>query len=127
MQNRALVIKTYGNVPMREAIRGAILDGATREVIPLNNEELEAVKAEYNRLKADYDELEARDAVRQSADETRWLAKKAELAEQYAPRHHGKVYNALLLVYAILFLLIDTGFARLWAGIEGKSYTPRRW
>ena len=127
MQNRALVIKTYGNVPMREAIRGAILDSATREVIPLNNEELEAVKAEYNRLKADYDELEPRDAVRQSADETRWLAKKAELAEQYAPRHHGKVYNALLLVYVILFLLIDAGFARLWAGIEGKSYTPRRW
>lgn len=126
-ENRALVIKTYGNVPMREAIRGAILDSATREVIPLNNEELEAVKAEYNRLKADYDELEARDAVRQSADETRWLAKKAELDRKYTPRYHGKVYNALLLVYVILFLLIDTGFARLWAGIEGKSYTPRRW
>ena len=123
MQNRALVIKTYGD----PAMCGAILDGINRQVIPLNNEELEAVKAEYNHLKADYDELEARDAVRQSADETRWLAKKAELAEQYAPRHHGRVYNALLLVYVILFLLIDAGFARLWAGIEGKSYTPRRW
>lgn len=122
-QNRALVIKTYGD----PAMCGAILDGINRQVIPLNNEELEAVKAEYNRLKADYDELEARDAVRQSADETRWLAKKAELDRKYTPRYHGKVYNALLLVYVILFLLIDTGFARLWAGIEGKSYTPRRW
>lgn len=127
-ENRALVIKTYGDVPMREAIRGAILDSATREVIPLNNEELEAVKAEYARLKADYDELEAREAVRQSADEARWLEIKAELDAKHAVKTHGKVYNTVLLTWTILWLLIETGFARLWAGIEGRSYTRQgRW
>lgn len=123
MQNRALVIKTYGD----PAMCGAILDGINRQMIPLNNMELEAVKAEYNRLKADYDELEARDAVRQKADDERWLETKADLEAQYAVRPHGKVYNTLLLVYAIAWLLIDAAFARLWARIEGKSYTPRRW
>lgn len=127
MQDRALVIKTYGDIPMREAIRGAILDNAACEVIPLNNAELEAVKAEYARLKADYDELEARDAVRQKADDERWLETKTDLEMQYASKPHGKVYNTVLLVWAVIWLLIDTGFARLWAGIEGKSYTPRRW
>ena len=126
-ENRALVIKTYGNVPMREAIRGAILDSATREVIPLNNEELEAVKAEYASLKAEYDELEAREAVRQKADDERWLETKADLEARYTVKTHGKVYDTLLVVLAVITLLIDAGFARLWAGIEGKSYTPRRW
>lgn len=123
MQNRALVIKTYGD----PAMCGAILDGINRQMIPLNNMELEAVKAEYNRLKADYDELEAREAVRLSADEKRWLKTKQALAEQYAPRYHGRVYNTVLVVWAVIILLIDAGFSRLWAGIEGKSYTPRRW
>ena len=127
-ENRALVIKTYGNAPIREAIRGAILDSVTREVIPLNNAELEAVKAEYARLKADYDELEAREAVRQSADEARWLEIKAELDAKHAIKTHGKVYNAVLLTWTIIWLLIDAGFTRLWAGIEGRSYTRRgRW
>ena len=122
MQNRALVIKTYGD-PAR---CGAIVDGITRQIIPLDNEELTAIKAEYARLKADYDELEARDAVRQKADDERWLETKANLEMQYASKPHGKVYNTVLLVWAIMWLLIDTGFARVWAGIEGKSYTARR-
>lgn len=122
MENRALVIKTYGN----PAMCGAILDGIERKVIPLESDELAAVKAEYARLQAEHKTLAAREAVRQKADDERWQETKADLEAQYAVKPHGMVYNAVLLVWAIMWLLIGAGFARLWAGIEGKSYTPRR-
>ena len=120
MENRALVIKTYGNPEIGGAIRGAILDNVTREVIPLNDKELEKMKEDYKRMKA-------REGVRhtKAADE-KWEETKQELAIEYGVKPHGKIYNALLLGWAILNLAIMEGFARLWAGIEGKRYTRRR-
>ena len=46
--NRAVVIKTVGD----PQIAGAILDGMTQKVIPLDDGELAAVKAEYAKLQA---------------------------------------------------------------------------
>ncbi len=113
MENRALVIKTYGN-PER---CGAIVDGITRTVIPLNNKELDAIKKDYKRMKA-------REGVRHTkAADKKWEDTKRDLAIQYRVKQHGRIYNTLLAGYALTCLIITEWFARLFAAVEGKSYT----
>ena len=46
---KAVVIKTYGD----PVIAGAIVDGMTRQMIPLNVAELAIIRAEFDRLKAE--------------------------------------------------------------------------
>ena len=106
-QKRALVIKTYGD----PTLCGAIVDGVARQVIPLDGGELTAIKAEYTRLKA-------REAMRQEADDRRWEETKADLEAQYAVKTHGRIYNTILLTYALICLVIMTLFAKLWLNIE---------
>ena len=116
MEKRALVIKTYGD----PAMCGAIVDGITPKVIPLNNKELTELKAELAKMKA-------REEMRHKAEDDRWEEEKQALALQYRVRPHGKIYNALLLGWTFFYLLLAVSCARLWAGIEGRSYTRQRW
>jgi len=93
--NRAVVIKTVGD----PEIAGAIVDGITPKVIPLNTDELKAVRAEYARL-------QARNAIRSYGDSLRWQDVKQALAVKYAIPHHGRLYNAILIAWAGLWLFI---------------------
>lgn len=116
MENRALVIKTYGNPEMC----GAIVDGITREVIPLNDKELDSMKRDYMRMKA-------REGVRHTkAADKKWEETKRDLAIQYRVKRHGRIHNTLLIGYVITYLLIKECFDRLFAAVEGKRYT-RSW
>lgn len=85
---RAIVIKSYGDAE----IASAIADGMTR-AIPLESGELREVKAEYQRL-------QARDAVRAYGDEKRWQETREELAQKYGPERHGRLYWAVLSLWA---------------------------
>ena len=85
---RAIVIKTIGDTD----IGNAIADGMTR-AIPLDNGELNQVKAEYQRL-------QARDAVRAYGEEKRWQETREALARKYAPERHGRLYWAVLALWA---------------------------
>lgn len=93
---RAVVIKTVGD----PQIAGAILDGMSKKVIPLDDGELAAVKAEYARL-------QAKDAVRSYADEKRFESVSKALAVKYSTPTHGRLYEAVLGVWALLWLSIS--------------------
>jgi hypothetical protein len=93
--NRAVVIKTVGD----PQIAGAILDGMTQRVIPLDDGELAAVKAEYARLRA-------KDAVRAYGDEKRFESVSKALAVKYSTPTHGRLYGAILGVWALLWLSV---------------------
>lgn len=109
---RAVVIKTYGD----SEVAGAIVEGVTRRVIPLDGEELAAVKAELAQIKAAKAAQDARDGVRNAGDEKRWAAIREGMAVKYAVKPSGPVRTALLL-----------GWALLWAGIYGTAEALMRW
>lgn len=89
---RAVVIKTVGD----PQIAGAILDGMTQRVIPLDDGELAAVKAEYARLRA-------KDAVRAYGDEKRFESVRKALAVKYSTPNHGRLYEAILGTWGLLW------------------------
>ena len=82
--NRAVVIKTVSD----PQIAGAILDGMTQKVIPLDDGELAAVKAEYAKL-------QAKDAVRSYGDGVRFESVSKALAVKYSTPTHGRLYGAI--------------------------------
>ena len=102
--NRAIVIKTAGD----PEIAGAIVDGITKKVIPLDADELATVKAECARLKA-------RDGVRRSKEDDEWPAIRDGMAVKFGCKTHGPVYNNILLAWAIMWLVIFECFRRLQA------------
>lgn len=110
--NRALVIKTYGD----PEFAGAIVEGMTKRVIPLDDDELAAVKAELAEIKAAKAKQDARDGVRESADEKRWKLIKADMADEYTVKTPGRVKAALLI-----------GWACLWVGLMGWVEYFRAW
>jgi hypothetical protein len=89
------VIKTVGD----PQIAGAILDGMTQKVIPLDDGELAAVKAEYARL-------QAKDGVRSYADEKRFESVSKALALKYSTPTHGRLYEAVLGGWALFWLTV---------------------
>lgn len=93
--NRAVVIRTVGDANMA----GAIVDGMTQRVIPLDNDELAMVKAEYARLKV-------KDGVRAYGDSVRYETAIRALDEKYADEPHGAVHDAILGLWALLWLNI---------------------
>lgn len=109
---RAVVIKTYGD----QQIAGAIVEGMTRRVIPLDGDELAAIKAELAAVKAAKARQDARDGVRDAGDEKRWALVKADMAHDYAVRTPGPVRAALLV-----------GWAMLWSGVYGMAEALMRW
>lgn len=102
IQKRAIVIRTMGD----PEIAGAIVDGMSRRVIQLDEDELAVVKAELARLRA-------RTSVRKYREDRDWHMVKAELAQKYAVRRHSAAYDRLLLAYVISYLFFKTAFKRL--------------
>ena len=84
--NRALVI--YGD----RQLGGAIADGLTVR-------ELEMVRAELR-------QIQARDGVRAYGDSVRWESVAGALAMKYSTRHHGRLYGAILGVWALLWMVV---------------------
>ena len=107
MTDRALVIKTYGN----PEIAGAIVDGLSRRMIPLNVAELDAVKAELKRL-------QAREGTRQYRQRKDWDATCAELQRKYGVKPRGAVYDCFLIGYTLTYLTIVECCKRLSARIK---------
>ena len=70
---------------------GGIIDSATRRVIPLDADELAAVKAEIARL---------RRAEKPVEDTVPWAA---ALAVKYKPVEHGRLYGAVLGAWGLLW------------------------
>lgn len=105
---KALVIRTIGD----PEIVGAIVDGMNRKIIPLDSEELAAVKAENLRLKN-------RNGVRQSADDKRWEAQRHDLAVKYGSRVHSAAYQNALLWWTLTSLLIVECCRRLVMMVRG--------
>ena len=89
---RAVVIRTVGD----PEIAGAIVDGMSRQVIPLNDSELSAVKAECARLRQQRD-------IRACGDEKRFQAACKALEAKYYTRPHGRLYKAILKVWACMW------------------------
>ena len=109
MEKRAIVIRTVGN----PEIAGAIVDAMKRQVIPLDNDELLAVRAELARLKSMNERLETRDGVRQNGDKRRWEATKHDLEEKYGTKPKSAVQDNLLVIYALVSLTIEECGKRL--------------
>ena len=93
--NRAVVIKTFGDTQ----IAGAIVDGMTQRMIPLDEDELATIKAEYARL-------QAQDAVRRYGDEERWQDVRKALAIKYSTKPVKPLKGAILGAWALLWLWV---------------------
>lgn len=96
---RAVVIKTAGD----PAMAGAIVDGMTQRVIPLNQDELAIVKAECARLRA-------RDAVRAYGDSVRYKAACSELEARYFTPQHGRLYEAATGAWACFWGIVYSAY-----------------
>lgn len=85
---------------------GGIIDSATRRVIPLDADELAAVKAEIARL---------RRAEKPVEDTVPWAA---ALAVKYKPVEHGRLYTAIVTAWALVWMAVYECGAYLadWAG-----------
>lgn len=92
---RAVVIKTVGDA----RLASAIVDGVTRNVIRMDDGELATVKAECKRL-------DAINGVRAYGDSVRWESVAGALAVKYSTRRHGRLYGAILGVWALIWLSI---------------------
>ena len=90
---QALVIKTYGD----PEICGAIVEGMTRRVIPLDETELNAVKLEVARLRAQND-------IRAYGDSRRFERAKQELARKYYTPPMNPVKGAILAAWGMVWL-----------------------
>ena len=90
--NRAIVIRTVGN----PEIAGAIVDGMTQRVIPLDTGELAEIKAEYARLKA-------RDDIRNYGDSIRWNSVRQAMALKYQVEPLGRFHSAILAGWGLLW------------------------
>lgn len=105
---QALVIKTYGDPEMC----GAIVDGMTRNVVALDDGELAAVKAECDRLRAKED-------IRAYGDGIRFETACKALAVKYQPEPHGRLYWAVMRVWAAVWLGLYTVYDMLGVITEG--------
>lgn len=102
MNERAVVIKTAGD----PRIAGAIVDGMTRRVIPMDDGELAKLKAECARLKL-------KSGLRAYGDDKRHKAACRMLARKYRVKPVGRVRGAILGVWALLWYGVDMGRRRL--------------
>lgn len=102
--SRALVVVTHGDQSMAQPMAGALVENMTRQVIPLDGDELAAVKAELAEIKAEKARQDAREGVREYAESVAWQEEREELAVKYAVRTPGPVRGALLTVWAMLWL-----------------------
>ena len=102
MTRGALVIKTYGD----PEIAGAIVDGMTRKVIPLNDREYRVVRAELARLRACQ-------GVRKYRQERDWHITQMELERKYGTKPRSNLYKNFLMGYAFTCLLLEACWRKL--------------
>ena len=93
---RAVVIKTAGD----KEIAGAIVDGISRNITPLNEAELAVVTAELTRLKAAY-------GVMKERDDRYWADKMSALESKYGTEPSSKVADALTLAWATVWTVLQ--------------------
>ena len=96
---QALVIRSCGDPKMC----GAIIEGMTRQVIPIDQNELTVVKAELARLRAER-------YVRALGDSRRFQRARRELARKYATKPRPPVRGAILAVWGTVWLVINTAY-----------------
>lgn len=102
MMTRALVIRMMGD----PALTGPMADGVCQRVIPLDTGEMNALRAERDRLAAQR-------TIRNFGDDKRWRRTKRRLARKYRVKRHGKAYWAMMRVYALLCYGVDMAHKRL--------------
>lgn len=96
---RAVVIKAAGD----QEIAGAIMDGISRTITPLNDKELAVVKAELAKIKAAYGVMKPR-------DDRYWMDKIAALDSKYGTEPDGKIKGAMTLIWATIWDFIFDWF-----------------
>ena len=96
---QALVIKQIGD----PQVCGAIVEGMTRTIIPLDQTELNAVKLEVARLRAAND-------IRSYGDSRRFERARRELARKYYTPPMNPVRGAILAVWGMLWLGIYNAY-----------------
>ena len=99
--NRAIVIKMAGNAELA----AAVADGMTK-VLTIGGKEMDMIKAENKQLKA-------KQGVKEFAEDAAWKEIKAKMARTYRVKRHGKVYNFILLTWAMLCCAIQEEYKRL--------------
>lgn len=107
--NKALVIRTVGDPAMCDAIA----DGLTCRVIPLDDGELETVRAECKKLKEE-------NGLLSFGNDLRFSAACEELDDKYAPDYHGPVYWTILKFWAMIWLGISNVYEYLAAWNRGE-------
>ena len=93
--NRALVIKTYGD----QEVCGAIVDGMTRTITPVDQDEMAALRAEIEQLRAENE-------IRSYGASKRFERAEEELMKKYQPQRENPLKWAILAVWTLLWLAI---------------------
>ena len=102
MERRAVVYRICGD----EAIAGAIVDGMTKNAIPLNAQELACVTEHYNRL-------QMREEVRKYRMERDWGKVKRRMDRRYCVPQHNLVYEYALIAWALTWLFLIECYRRM--------------
>ena len=98
MMTKAIVIKTYGDEQMADAMAGAIIDATTKRIIRLDEDELATVKAEVVRLR-DKTELRA------YGDNKRLKLAQQEMARKYTVKPAGRLAGVLWGLYGLMLVM----------------------
>lgn len=101
---RAVVMRGFGD----PAMVGAIMDGMTQKMIPLDAGELTAVKAELGRL-------QVRHGLMVYGNERRFKAAARRKAIKYRVKPVGPVKGAILGLWGLVWLGIARGWDRMTA------------
>jgi len=94
MIKRAVVVRMYGDADMAAQIAEPMT-----KVIPVDDGRMQMVIAENKRLNA-------LNGVRSYGDSVRWQTVADALAVKYQPKHHGRLYEAILGGWACLWLAL---------------------
>lgn len=106
---RAMVIKTYGDPEMCDAI----VDGMTQSIVPVDTAELEEARAECERLRT-------KPALRSYGDSVRLERDCQALADKYRPVEHGRLYWGVVVVWACMWLVL-TDWRRILDELYGRG------
>lgn len=114
--NKALVIRTFGDPDLCKQVA----DGWSQQVIPLDTEELDIVRAECEKLKEECKELKAKNSLMAFDNKKRFTAACEAQDLKYLPKQHGPVYWTLLRMWALIWLGIDNAYKYLSAWNRGE-------
>ena len=92
--NRVVIVKMYGDMADAQKIAEPFT-----KVIPVDDGKMQMVIAENKRLNA-------LNGVRSYGDSVRWQTVADALAVKYQPKHHGRLYEAILGGWACLWLAL---------------------